>query len=76
MGELQVLGGAGISNLAVRGGPLALPSSTVQSLLAGLAAASHRGNHGEHGAVTAGGAFGHLAARVWCVAVQRDLRAL
>jgi putative cell wall-binding protein len=34
--ELPVLGGLGISNLTVLGGPLAMPSSTVQTLLAGL----------------------------------------
>ncbi len=34
--ELSTLGGAGISNLTVLGGPLAMPSSTVSTLLAGL----------------------------------------
>jgi putative cell wall-binding protein len=34
--ELSTLAGAGIYNLTVLGGPLAMPSSTVQTLLAGL----------------------------------------
>jgi putative cell wall-binding protein len=34
--EMPKLGAAGVSNLTVLGGPLAMPSSTVQSLLAGL----------------------------------------
>jgi putative cell wall-binding protein len=34
--ELSVLAGAGVTGLTVLGGPLAMPSSTVQTLLAGL----------------------------------------
>jgi putative cell wall-binding protein len=34
--ELSTLGGAGVYNLTVLGGPLAMPSSTVQTLLSGL----------------------------------------
>ncbi|HEY5304856.1 MAG TPA: cell wall-binding repeat-containing protein [Acidimicrobiales bacterium] len=34
--EMPVLGAGGVANLTVLGGPLAMPSSTVQTLLAGL----------------------------------------